>query len=229
MPHTRLHSITNLLKMKHITIFILLIPCLLQAQKVVFDTAYIVPSGDRFTLKSEVVYDDGRKVAEETLMDSAGLANYYANDIAAIGAKIASAASLCLERRDAAALSMAKSSRAEEVTGTNVLDAIGTSLVNQLATFDWVVTGIDTAAVRSEFVVSDGSPAISINGRIAPVYFYGDKWFRVPGFYGNGRDEDFFLFRGVYVNLGYNIVFSAVQKTIQKEKPARIKRRATNK
>lgn len=207
--------------MKNI-LFLLLFPVICSAQRV--DTAYIIPQNGQFILHAESVHADGRRVIEDTPMDSATLVMAYAKDVYAISNKVASAAIAVLERREVANASAAKRNKIKSITGADILDSIGLKIINDLSPLNWVVSGIDEASVPATFGIKDGHPHLFVNGAELAVFFYSESWFRIPNFYGNGQDEDFFLFRGVYVNLGYNIVFSAVAKNNQ-EKPALVKRR----
>jgi len=211
--------------MKNI-IFLFLFPVICSSQRV--DTAYLIPSNGQFILHAESVHEDGRRVVEDTPMDSATLVMAYAKDVYAASNKVAASAIATLERRDVANMSMAKRNKIKSIAGADILDSIGLKIIDELGALNWLVSGIDTVSLPATFGVKDGHPSLSVMGTELEVYFYSESWFRIPNLYGKGKDEDFFLFRGVYTNLSYNIIFSAVAKSNQ-EKPAKVKRRATNK
>lgn len=206
--------------MKNI-IILLLLPILCQAQRI--DTAYVIHVDDRFILHSEISYEDGRKVVEDTPMDSVKLALTFARDVYSVASKVSTAAITVLERRDVVANSIAKRDKIKLITGADILDMIGAQVMKIMEPLSWEMR-VDTTIYPASFSLTNGKPTVTVNGNTLDIYCYNESWFRVLNFYGNGRDEDFFLFRGVYVNLGYNIIFAAINK-IKQEKAATVKRR----
>lgn len=194
------------------TLLFLLLPVLLFAQNVKSSRDTIMNDGEKFIRFSEVIYEDGRRVTEEALMDSVEIAKVNENEVRRIANEISELSIRVLERRRAGQVIQNKAKKVKEVSGADVLDSIGFSLFEKIKDIDWQLIGIDTAPVEVDLNRGPNNFRINIKGQNFKVIVYNEYWLQIADLYGKNNDLDLFLWNGAYISPDYRVVLQAKGK-----------------
>lgn len=207
------------------TFFLFLFPVLLVGQSVVSSKDTLIRDGERFSLKTETVYDNGRTSTTSTSMDTLDVYKNYVNAIYSLSNQVSDAAVAALNRRFAESNMLSQSDKIVEMCGVNVIDSIETSVYNKIKPLTWKLTGVDTAAVPVQIEKDGIGFYMQIKSAKFKVHLFNERWIQLVDLYGKGVNLDLFLWRGAFVSPDYRIILSAKSVNQPQEKRTVISRR----
>ena len=207
------------------TFFLFLFPVLLAGQSVVSSKDTLVRDGERFSLKTETVYDNGRTSTTSTSMDTMDVYKNYVNAIYTLSNQVSDAAVAALNRKFAEKNMLSQSEKIKDMCAVSVIDSIEQSVYEKIKPLSWQISGLDTSAVPAVIGKNGIGFYLEIKNSKFKIHLFNERWIQLVDLYGKGVNLDLFLWRGAFVSPDYRIILSAKSVNQPQEKRTVISRR----
>ena len=203
-------------------LLLLLIPCAILAQDVVYDTTYVTTTDTGFLQVKEVTYENARKITIAIPYDTAQIISLYIGLAQSKANDIATAAVTAIARQRSVKQIRDYDTGVQGIAGFSSADSISKQLFERhLAgkNLEW-----DSLAVVISAQVNpraQGGYNLRLNGVNNRLDIFDRRWLRVRNFPVQGTDTDLWLYKGEYVSFdGTYVLRTTDGSNIRSAQPA---------
>lgn len=181
--------------------FLFLMPRVILAQDVVYDTTYVTTTDTGFLQIKERIFETGRKFKDEIPYDTVQIISVYLGTAQSVANDIAKAAVTAIARQRAVKQLKDYDIGVQAIAGFSGADSIAKQLFERhLAgkTLEWdSLATIISAEVNPR---AQGGYNLRLNGVNNRLDIFDKRWLRVRNFPVQGTDTDLWLYKGEYTS-----------------------------